>query len=50
MKYVGIIAAFFFLLTPVQAKHDSDHPLSADDWKEVMDKVTSVPLTERKKA
>ena len=39
MKYIGITAAFFFLLTPVQAKHDSDHPLSADDWKEVMDKV-----------
>jgi hypothetical protein len=39
MKYIGIVVAFFFLLAPVQAKHNSDHPLSADDWKEVMGKV-----------
>ena len=39
MKYIGIFVAFFILFTPVQAKHDSDHPLTADDWKGVMDKV-----------
>ena len=39
MKYAGIVAAFFFLLTPVQAKHNSDHPLSPEDWKEIMGKV-----------
>ena len=39
MKYVGIVVACFFLLTPVQAKHNSDHPLSPEDWKEIMEKV-----------
>jgi hypothetical protein len=39
MKYIGIIAAFFFLLTPVHARHNSDHPLSPEDWKEVSEKV-----------
>ena len=39
MKYAGIVVAFFFLLTPVQAKHNSDHPLSPEDWKDIMDKV-----------
>ena len=35
-----IFIAFFFLVTAVQAKHNSEHPLSAEDWKEVMGKVT----------
>lgn len=39
MKYIGIISAILLICTPVQAKHNSDHPLSAEDWKEVMDKV-----------
>lgn len=39
MKIIGILTALFILCAPVQAKHRSDHPLSADDWKEVMDKV-----------
>jgi len=39
MKYVLIFLAFLFLVTPVQARHNSEHPLSAEDWKEVMDKV-----------
>ena len=39
MKYAGIVVAFFFLLTPVQAKHNSDHPLSPEDWKDIMDRV-----------
>ena len=39
MKYLGLFAVFFFIYTTAQAKHDSDHPLTADDWKEVMDKV-----------
>ena len=39
MKHIGIVVALFILFTPAHAKHDSDHPLSADDWKEVMDKV-----------
>jgi len=36
---IGIFIAFFFLVTAAQAKHNSDHPLSAEDWKEVMNKV-----------
>ena len=39
MKYAGIVVAFFFLLTPVHAKHNSGHPLSPEDWKEIMEKV-----------
>ena len=39
MKYSGLLAVFFFISTTALAKHDSDHPLTADDWKEVMDKV-----------
>jgi len=39
MKYFLIIVALFFLFTTAQAKHNSDHPLTADDWREVMDKV-----------
>ena len=39
MKHIGIVVAFFFLLTPVQAKHNSDHPLSSEDWEEIMGKV-----------
>ena len=39
MKYFLIIVALLFLFTTAQAKHNSDHPLTADDWKEVMDKV-----------
>jgi hypothetical protein len=38
MKYIAIIIAFF-LIAAVQAKHTSDHPLSEQDWKEVMEKV-----------
>ena len=39
MKYLGLFAVFFFISTTALAKHDSDHPLTADEWKEVMDKV-----------
>jgi hypothetical protein len=39
MKYLGLFAAFFLICTTALAKHDSDHPLTDDDWKEVMDKV-----------
>ena len=39
MKHIGIVVAFFFLITPVQAKHNSDHPLSSEDWEEIMGKV-----------
>ena len=39
MKYIGVFSAFFFICTSVLASHDSDHPLSADEWKEVMGKV-----------
>ena len=39
MKYLGIILAALFFLSPAQAKHNSDHPLSPEDWKEVMEKV-----------
>ena len=39
MKYFGIFIASLFFFTPVQAKHKSDHPLSPEDWKEIMEKV-----------
>ncbi len=39
MKIIAVFSAIFLLCTSVQAKHDSDHPLTADDWKEVMGKV-----------
>ena len=39
MKYPGLFAVFFFISAAALAIHDSDHPLTADDWKEVMDKV-----------
>jgi len=41
MKYAGVLAALLLLCASAsaQAKHNSDHPLSAEDWKEVMNKV-----------
>ena len=39
MKYIGVFSALFLICTSVLASHDSDHPLSADEWKEVMGKV-----------
>jgi len=39
MKYLGLFAVFFLICTDALAKHNSDHPLTADEWKEVMDKV-----------
>ncbi len=39
MKHAGIFFAFLFFCTAAQAKHNSDHPLSPEDWKEVMEKV-----------
>ena len=39
VRYIVVLLAFFFICSPALAKHDSDHPLTADDWKEVMDKV-----------
>ena len=39
MKQIGLLLALLLLWAPVLAKHNSDHPLTADDWKEVMEKV-----------
>jgi hypothetical protein len=39
MKYAGVLIALLLFGTSAQAKHNSDHPLSAEDWKEVMNKV-----------
>jgi hypothetical protein len=39
MKRIGLMFALLLLWAPAQAKHDSHHPLTADDWKEVMNKV-----------
>ena len=39
MRYLAVFFAFLFICTTALAKHTSDQPLSADDWKEVMDKV-----------
>ena len=39
MKYLGIFIVSIIFWSNSQAKHNSDHPLTSDDWKEVMDKV-----------
>ena len=39
MRYIAVIFGFFCICTTALAKHNSDHPLTTDDWKEVMDKV-----------
>ena len=39
MKYIGVFSALFLMCTSALASHDSDHPLSANEWKEVMGKV-----------
>ena len=39
MKYTGFLVALLLLGTSAQAKHNSDHPLTDEDWKEVMSKV-----------
>lgn len=39
MKYLGILILSVFLVIPAQARHTSDHPLSPDDWDEIMEKV-----------
>jgi hypothetical protein len=39
VRYIAVFFAFVFVCTTAVAKHNSDHPLSSDDWKEVMDKV-----------
>lgn len=39
MRYTVVLLTFFFTCSTALAKHDSDHPLTTDDWKEVMDKV-----------
>jgi hypothetical protein len=39
MKYSGVLVALLLFATPAQAKHNSEHPLSAEDWKAVMSKV-----------
>ena len=39
MKFIGIISALLLVYASVEAKHNSEHPLSQDDWKAVMEKV-----------
>ena len=39
MKYLVLLSAFFLICSTAVAKHNSDHPLTDQDWKEVMDKV-----------
>lgn len=39
MKYSAILFVLLLISSAVMAKHDSDHPLTPDDWKEVMEKV-----------
>ena len=38
-KYIGIFCVFFLICPSALAKHNSDHPLSSEDWKEVKEKV-----------
>jgi len=39
MKYLGLISVLLFAYGTALAMHDSNHPLTTNDWKEVMDKV-----------
>jgi hypothetical protein len=39
IRYFVTSLAIFLFASAVQAKHNSDHPLSPEDWKEVMEKV-----------
>lgn len=39
LKYVGVLVVFFVVSVSAQAKHNSDHPLSPEEWKEIMEKV-----------
>jgi hypothetical protein len=39
VKYLGIAMALCIFSTAVTAKHNSEHPLTPEDWKEVMEKV-----------
>jgi hypothetical protein len=39
MNYAVVFVALLLLAASAQARHNSDHPLSAEDWKEVMSKV-----------
>lgn len=39
MKYWIILVVCFLFVSPAMAKHASGHPLTDDDWKEVMDKI-----------
>lgn len=39
LKFCGLFMALFFAGFSAQAKHNGDHPLSPEDWKEVMEKV-----------
>ena len=39
MKHIGIVIALFLLFMPVQAKHNSEHALSPEDWEEIRGKV-----------
>ena len=39
MKYIGIAMALSIFSAAVTAKHNSEHPLTPEDWKEVMEKV-----------
>ena len=39
VKYPGIIAVLLLLCTGVMARHNSEHPLSPEDWNEVQEKV-----------
>ena len=38
-KYIGIFSLLFLICTSALAKHNSDHPLSPEDWNEVKEKV-----------
>ena len=39
MKSVGVLVALFFFVTAAYAQHDTNHPLTDEDWKEVTKEV-----------
>jgi hypothetical protein len=39
LKYAGVFAVLFTMSVSAQAKHESDYPLSPEDWQKIMEKV-----------
>ena len=45
MKYLLVLTAFLIICTSAMAKHNSDHPLSPEDWNEIQEKVELLEIS-----